>query len=202
MVLGLCGLWVASTGLMMVLAVSLPRRLDQLGIHDTLVVALYGIVLSSGAASLIGLTYAKLTARFGYAVLMRCAIGAWTAGLLLFAVAGHWGPLLLVSVLTGVGSGIMMPTLTVLVDRAAPAEQRGTATSLQATALFGGQFGSPLVFGPLIDATSIATGALVAAAGTAGILVALFRLQEPTPPSDDVVAGEGDPREAPVGEQP
>ncbi|MGP3974435.1 MFS transporter [Streptomyces sp. 8N114] len=202
LVLGLCGLWVASTGLMMVLAVSLPRRLDQLGIHDTLVVALYGIVLSSGAASLIGLTYAKLTARFGYAVLMRCAVGAWTAGLLLFAVAGHWGPLLLVPVLTGVGSGIMMPTLTVLVDRATPADQRGTATSLQATALFGGQFGSPLVFGPLIDATSIATGALVAAAGTAGVLVALFRLQEPAPPSDDVVAGERDPREAPVGEQP
>ncbi|GCB52066.1 MFS transporter [Streptomyces sp. NL15-2K] len=202
LVLGLCGLWVASTGLMMVLAVSLPRRLDQLGVHDTLVVALYGIVLSSGAASLIGLTYAKLTARFGYAVLMRCAVGAWTAGLLLFAVAGHWGPLLLVPVLTGIGSGIMMPTLTVLVDRAAPAEQRGTATSLQATALFGGQFGSPLVFGPLIDATSIATGALVAAAGTAGILVALFRLQEPAPPSDDAVVGEGDLSEAPVGEQP
>jgi MFS family permease len=196
LVLGLCGLWVASTGLMMVLAVSLPRRLDQLGIHDTLVVALYGIVLSSGAASLIGLTYAKLTARFGYAVLMRCAVGAWTAGLLLFAVAGHWGSLLLVPVLTGIGSGIMMPTLTVLVDRAAPAEQRGTATSLQATALFGGQFGSPLLFGPLIDATSIATGALVAAIGTAGILAALFRLHEPAPPSGNAEPGTDDPSEA------
>ncbi|WJV48123.1 MFS transporter [Streptomyces flavofungini] len=202
LVLGLCGLWVASTGLMMVLAVSLPRRLDQLGIHDTLVVALYGIVLSSGAASLIGLTYAKLTARFGYAVLMRCAVGAWTAGLVLFAVAGHWGPLLLVPVLTGIGSGIMMPTLTVLVDRAAPAEQRGTATSLQATALFGGQFASPLVFGPLVDATSIATGALAAAISTAGILAALFRLREPAPLSDNGVASKGDPYEIPVDEQP
>lgn len=36
-----------------------------------------------------------------------------------------------------------------------------------------GQFGSPLVFGPLIDAISIATGALIAAAGTGGILVAM-----------------------------
>jgi ACDE family multidrug resistance protein len=35
------------------------------------------------------------------------------------------------------------------------------------------------VFGPLIDVTSIATGALVAATGTAGILIALFRLREP-----------------------
>ncbi|UQA96341.1 MFS transporter [Streptomyces halobius] len=166
LVLALCGLWVTTAGLMMVLAVSLPRRLDQLGIHDTLIVALYGTVLSSGAASLIGLTYAKLTARCGHVTLMRIAAGAWTAALLLFAVAGHWAVLPLVPVLTGIGSGITMPTLTVLVDRAAPAEKRGTATSLQATALFGGQFASPLVFGPLIDATSIATGALVAATGT------------------------------------
>lgn len=92
-------------------------------------------------------------------------------------------------VLTGIGSG------------AAPAEQRGTATSLQATALFGGQFASPLVFGPLIDATSIATGALVAASGTAGILGALFRLREPDPPSSAADLGRDGPREAPIGEQ-
>ncbi|MCC9710665.1 MFS transporter [Streptomyces sp. MNU76] len=184
LVLGLCGLWVATTGLMMVLAVSLPRRLDQLGIHDTLIVALYGTVLASGAASLIGLTYAKLTSRFGYATLMRIAAGSWTAALLVFAVADHSAVLLLVPVLTGIGSGITMPTLTVLVDRAAPAEQRGTATSLQATALFGGQFASPLVFGPLVDATSIATAALVAAAGTTGILIALFRLKDPQDPDE------------------
>ncbi|MGW0500543.1 MFS transporter [Streptomyces sp. NPDC003007] len=202
LVLALCGLWVATTGLMMVLAVSLPRRLDQLGIHDTLVVALYGTVLASGAASLVGLTYAKLTARLGYAALMRTAAGAWTAALLVFAVAEHWAVLMLVPVLTGIGSGITMPTLTVLVDHAAPAEQRGTATSLQATALFGGQFASPLVFGPLIDATSIATGALVAAAGTAGILAALFRLKEPDQTTGLTDTDEGDRPEAPAGERP
>ncbi|MEU0086999.1 MFS transporter [Streptomyces sp. NPDC006274] len=190
LVLALCGLWVATTGLMMVLAVSLPRRLDQLGIHDTLVVAVYGTVLASGAAGLVGLTYARLTTRFGYAPLLRIAAASWTAALLVFAVADHAALLLLVPLLTGVGSGITMPTLTVLVDHAAPDEQRGTATSLQATALFGGQFASPLVFGPLIDATSVTTGALVAAAGTAGILVALFRLPEPTRAADDRRAGE------------
>jgi MFS family permease len=191
LVLGLCGLWVATTGLMMVLAVSLPRRLDQLGIHDTLVVALYGTVLASGAAGLVGLAYARLTARFGYAPLLRIAAASWTAALLVFAVADHAALLLLVPLLTGVGSGITMPTLTVLVDHAAPEEQRGTATSLQATALFGGQFASPLVFGPLIDATSVTTGALVAAAGTAGILVALLRLPEP-PRTDGDRAAEAD----------
>lgn len=132
---------------------------------------------------------------------MRIAAGSWRAALLLFAVAGHWAPLLLVPVLTGIGSGITMPTLTVLVDRAAPSEQRGTATSLQATALFGGQFASPLLFGPLIDVTSIATGALVAATGAAGILAALFLLAEPGRPNDEAQPGKDDPREAPLDEQ-
>ncbi|MEW2635519.1 MFS transporter [Streptomyces sp. NPDC048389] len=196
LILGLCGLWVATTGLMMVLAVSLPRRLDQLGIHDTLVVALYGTVLASGAAGLIGLTYARLTARLGYAVLMRIAAASWTAALLVFAVADHAALLVLVPVLTGIGSGITMPTLTVLVDHAAPPEQRGTATAVQATALFGGQFGSPLVFGPLIDATSVTTGALVAAAGTAGILLALFRLPEPVRADEEHADEEAEPAAA------
>ncbi|MEU2915683.1 MFS transporter [Streptomyces massasporeus] len=190
LVLGLCGLWVATTGLMMVLAVSLPRRLDQLGIHDTFVVALYGSVIASGAATVVGLAYAKLTAHLGHATLMRIAAAAWTTALLVFAFADHPALLLLVPFLTGIGSGITMPTLTVLVDRAAPPEQRGTATSLQASALFGGQFASPLVFGPLIDTTSIATGALVAAAGTTLILIALFRLRDlpETPDTDNSAA--------------
>ncbi|TDC09544.1 MFS transporter [Streptomyces sp. 8K308] len=198
LLLGLCGLWVASTGLMMVLAVSLPRRLDQLGIHDTLIVALYGTVLTAGAASLIGLAYAKLTARFGYTTLIRVAATSWTAALILFALADHWAPLLLVPVLTGIGSGITMPTLTVLADHAAPPEQRGTATSLQATALFGGQFASPLLFGPLIDATSIATGALVAAVGTTGILIALLRLKEPARSTDSATTASDDRHQAAI----
>ncbi|WP_260462528.1 hypothetical protein [Streptomyces sp. TRM72054] len=109
----------ATTALMMVLAVFLPRRLDQLGIHDTLLVALYGVVIASAAASAVGLTYAKLTARLGHAVLMRIAAGAWTAALLVFACADHALPLLLVPALTGLGNGIAMPTPTVLVDHAA-----------------------------------------------------------------------------------
>ncbi|MBX9393911.1 MFS transporter [Streptomyces sp. TRM72054] len=38
---------------------------------------------------------------------------------------------------------------------------------------------SPLLLGPLNDSTSITTGALTSAAGTAAILIALFRLKDP-----------------------
>lgn len=156
----LCGLWVATTALMMVLAVFLPRRLDQLGIHDTLLVALYGVVIASAAASAVGLTYAKLTARLGHAVLMRIAAGAWTAALL--------------------GLRLRRP-------RPAPAPRAGADGARQRHCHAHPDRpgrprrrpASPLLFGPLIDSTSITTGALTSAAGTAAILIALFRLKDP-----------------------
>ncbi|SFC93307.1 MFS transporter [Streptomyces aidingensis] len=176
---GMCGLWVAIAVLMMVLGLFLPRRLDELGITNTLAVALYGVVLSSATASLAGLLYARLRARLGYAALMRISAACWTAAMLVFATAAHPAALILVPALTGLGSGIAMPTLTVLMDHAAPPGRRATAASLQATALFGGQFTSPLLFGPLVDATSLTTGALAATAGTALILLGLLKLGNP-----------------------
>ncbi|WP_021593268.1 MFS transporter [Actinomadura welshii] len=172
--LALCGLWVATMGLLMVFAVFLPQRLDQVGVQDTFLVALYGVVIASAVASLVGLGYARLRRRLGYRTLMQIAAASWASALLVFAVAGDPVMLQLVPALTGLGTGIAMPTLTVLVDRSVPADRRGTATSLQATALFGGQFGSPLLFGPLIDSTSITVGALVSAAGASAIVFALF----------------------------
>ncbi|WP_412520896.1 MFS transporter [Actinomadura madurae] len=57
--LALCGLWVATMGLLMVFAVFLPQRLDQVGVQDTFLVALYGVVIASAVASLVGLGYAR-----------------------------------------------------------------------------------------------------------------------------------------------
>ncbi|ROO63111.1 putative MFS family arabinose efflux permease [Micromonospora sp. Llam0] len=192
LLLGLCGIWVATAGLMMVLAVFLPRRLDQLGIQDTVLVAVYSMVVSGAAASLAGLAYARLRTRLSYPALLRGAVLCWTAAFVAFAVADHPVPLLLVPALTGLGSGLAMPTLTVLIDHTAPPGRRGTATSLQGSALFGGQFVSPLVFGPLIEATSITVGALTAAAGTTLMFIALLRLPDPEWPASRRPAAPGD----------
>ena len=72
--------------------------------------------------------------------------------------------------------GVCVPALTVLLSDAAPARLRGQVTALSGSAAFLGQFGSPLLFGPLVDATTIRTGFL-AAAGLAGlVLLSLGRL--------------------------
>ncbi|MBF6354471.1 hypothetical protein IU449_07935 [Nocardia higoensis] len=66
-----------------------------------------------------------------------------------------------------------------------PAARRGQATSLSGTAMFTGQFGSPLVFGPLMAATSITTGYLLAAVLAAVILAGLVFLRIDAPQEQD-----------------
>ncbi len=63
-----------------------------------------------------------------------------------------------------------------LVGDSAPAAQRGRAVAMSATANFLGQFLSPLVLGPLAEATSITGGFIIlaAASGIFSILVLRF----------------------------
>ncbi|MEV6712579.1 MFS transporter [Lentzea sp. NPDC051208] len=135
-----------------------------------MLVSIYAVVGPSIITSLIGLFYGRLRARFGYATLLRVAFAATLAGFLLYATITQPVLLLLAPALFGVGNGILFPIATVMVDQAAGAEHRGRAASLSGTAIFTGQFISPLLFGPLIAATSTTTGFLIAAAISATLL--------------------------------
>lgn len=179
--LSLLSLCVA-TGLMTtVFAVFLPQRLAQVGVSDPFLVAIYSVVMSAVTATLVGLLYARVRKVLSYGVLIRIAVALWGTGLVLFGLVSDPVPLLLVPALTGLGSGIALPTLTVLVDDTVPTEHRGLASSLMATAMFAGQFASPFVFGPLIGVTSIGTGSLAAGGLAALTLLALLQTDLPEP---------------------
>ncbi|WP_165984156.1 MFS transporter [Streptomyces sp. YIM 98790] len=189
--IGLYTLLMATALMMFVLAVFMPQRLAEVGVEDPFVVSIYSVVTGAAMASLVGMVYARVRARCSYAALLRTAAAAWTLGFLVFGVADHPLLLLVVPVLTGLGTGIVFPALTVLIDETAPRELRGRATSLQGTFNFVGQFTSPLLFGPLIAATSITTGSLVTA-GLAGlILLVLLLATVPEPPRPDTGAPQG-----------
>ncbi|GAB3669647.1 hypothetical protein GCM10028832_44410 [Streptomyces sparsus] len=82
--------------------------------------------------------------------------------------------LLLAPALFGLGQGLCVPTLTMLIGEHAPLALRGRAASLAGTATFTGQFLSPLAFGPLVSATTTATGFLTAALLEAAVLAVLL----------------------------
>ncbi|MFD8593131.1 MFS transporter [Streptomyces sp. NPDC059637] len=167
------GLQFCGSLLLYALVVFLPQRLAEAGVGDPLPVSLYTVGMS-GAMSLIGLAYARLRARLPYSVLLRGAPALWTAAFLLLAVAPNAPLLFLAPLLFGLGQGVFFPVTTVLIGEGVPAAVRGQATSLSGTATFAGQFASPLLIGPLIQATSLTTGFLLAAAVPALALAALW----------------------------
>ncbi|WP_017588788.1 MFS transporter [Nocardiopsis ganjiahuensis] len=154
--------------------VFLPQRLADLGIHQPVAVSLYSVVTTAAVGSLAGLAYARLRSKLSYGALLRLAALAWTGAFLVLGTVDHPWLLLLGPALLGVGQGLSLPTLTVLVNDRAPAESRGQAVSLAGTVIFGGQFLSPLILGPLIGATSSTTGFLATAAFGALLTVVLL----------------------------
>lgn len=168
-------------------AVFLPTRLAGIGVRSPLLVSLF-MVASSLTAAVVGLLYARIRGRASHGLLLRVAFACWVAGFALLAVVDVYPLVLVAGAMFGIGNGLLLPTLTVLIGDTPAADDRGKATSLSGTAMFVGQFASPLVFGPLIEATSVTTGFAVAAALSGAALAVLVGVRVPEPSDDDVKA--------------
>ncbi|MQA98438.1 MAG: MFS transporter [Streptosporangiales bacterium] len=198
--LGYAGLMIATGVMMYVPAVNLPKRLEEIGITSTILVSVYAVVGSGISASAVGLFYARIRARWSHAALLRVAVVGWSAGLAIYGTLEQPVLLLLAPIVIGIGHGLAMPSLTVLIGDNAPPELRGRATSLQGTAMFTGQFISPIIAGPLIAATSFTTGFL-AAAGLGVVIVIVIillkaKITTPDGESPDVEVLQAVPRRA------
>lgn len=176
--LGYYGLFGAASLLLYALVVFLPLRFAELGVHDPFHVALLSLGMSVTMIGS-GFAYPRIRAQLGHDGVLRLTYATWTLTFLVLAGAQHVTLVALASTLFGIGMGISLPTLTILLGDASPPERRGTLTALSGSALFLGQFASPLVLGPLADATSITTAYLGAAAVAGGVLVAVRRQRRP-----------------------
>ncbi len=173
-ILGYYGLFVSSSVLLYALVVFLPLRFDELGVTDTFHVAVLGLGLSVTMIAT-GFAYARIRRRLGHRGVLRVTYATWTVSFLLLAGTDHLVFVVAASTLFGIGMGMSLPALTVLLGDASPPHLRGALTALSGTALFLGQFGSPLLLGPVADRTSLTTGFLAAAGLAAVILLALSR---------------------------
>ncbi|MDQ0748257.1 ACDE family multidrug resistance protein [Streptomyces africanus] len=180
--IGYYALQAAAAVLLYGVVVFLPQRLAQIDIVSPFLVSLYTVAMMA-AMSLVGLVYAKLRAAAGYPALLRTAAATWVAAFVLLGLVDQPWLVIVAPVLFGIGQGIAFPALTVLVGEAAPAELRGQATSLSGTANFAGQFFSPLILGPVIGATSITSGFLMAAGLSLLVLLALSGMRDTSRPA-------------------
>ncbi|MHA6346861.1 MFS transporter [Roseivivax sp. CAU 1761] len=162
----------------------IPFYLVSLG-HDAPAVAAQVLAMVMLSGGVVGLAFGPIRARLGRGITPALGFLAMAAG---FATleAGEAVPLIAVAaLLVGTGFGLVMPTFFSLALEIAPPERRGFASGALTTAIFLGQFLSPILATPLIAAQGYGTGFAVAAillVVMAGVVFALFhRRAAPAP---------------------
>ncbi|MBW4618644.1 MAG: MFS transporter [Cyanosarcina radialis HA8281-LM2] len=129
--------------------VQLPFFLEQLvqasPLQSGMAIAL--CTLFSAAASM---SYAKLKQRLDFVAFLPIIFGLMGIGYLLIGQSSSWAQALTGLAIAGLGLGIIMPNMTVWVSSVVSDAVRGRALGGISTALFLGQFLSPLVSQPFI----------------------------------------------------
>jgi MFS family permease len=132
--------------------------------------------LFSAAASL---TYGKLKQRMEFVTFLPIIFGLMGIGYLLIGQSSNWAQALVGLAVSGMGLGILMPNMTVWLSSAVPDAGRGKALGWLSTAMFLGQFLSPIVSQPLtksfgLGGTYALTGGILT---IVGLGFAIFKSQ-------------------------
>lgn len=124
--------------------------------------------LFSAAASV---TYGKLKQRMDFVTFLPAIFGFMGIGYLLIGQSSNWAQALTGLGIAGLGLGLLMPNMSVWLSAAVPDAVRGRALGGLSTAMFLGQFLSPIVTQPLTK--NLGLGGTYTATGGGLAIVAL-----------------------------
>ncbi|WOI58150.1 MFS transporter [Palleronia sp. LCG004] len=160
-----------------ILPTQIAFYLAQLGHTDPSTAALM-MVCVTFAAGAISIVYPKLRVALGRGGVLGAGFALLAAGFLLMSYAEPVPVIAAASLLVGMGPGLIVPTLLSSTLDAVPARHHGMASGALTFSLFIGQFISPILTQPLIEAggfhLAFMTFAAAALAGAA-IAVSIFR---------------------------
>jgi MFS family permease len=150
--------------------VQLPFYLDSL-VKATPSQSGLAIALCTLFAAMASVTYGKLKQRMEFVTFLPAIFGFMGIGYLLIGQSSTWLQVLTGLGIAGMGLGLLMPNMSVWLSAAVPDALRGRALGGLSTAMFLGQFLSPIVTQPL--SKNLGLGGTYAATGGGLILVAL-----------------------------
>ncbi|MGZ9811221.1 MFS transporter [Pseudoroseicyclus sp. H15] len=133
------------------LPTQLPYYLTTLG-HDEPAAAAKVVAMVTLFGGLSSLAYGRVRARLGRALTPTLGFALFACGFALFGFAQGYGLVMAAGVLLGLAAGLVWPTFLSIALDVVPAHRRGLASGAVTTSVFLGQFLSPLVSQPLIDA--------------------------------------------------
>ncbi|RSM38405.1 MFS transporter [Amycolatopsis balhimycina DSM 5908] len=164
-----------------VLIVELSYVLDGIGVTATATIGLVSAV-GSLATAVAAFLFPRV-ARLGPAVTIPAAFVLCGLGILGLALASSVPVVVLGAVVTGLGNGLMLPALLTWALGTLTFAQRGRGTGIWTSALFIGQFASPLVVLALSGAISGLSPALLVVGAAALLLAVAVRIVRPTRPA-------------------
>lgn len=129
------------------------------------------IAVSTLFGMLTSFTYGRIRSRLGYVAILGLNFGLMGAGYVLIGTATTMLPILAGLALNGLGMGLMYPNLSFWLTSETAAAIRGRAVAGFTTAIFSGQFISPLANQPFVE--MIGLGAMFWATG---LVLAVFAL--------------------------
>ncbi|MEU4695051.1 MFS transporter [Actinoplanes sp. NPDC023714] len=150
------------------LIVELSFVLDEVGVTATATIGALSALMSLATAVAAG-SFAKLSRQTPH-TLLPIAFGLAAAGFLVIAATPSVPVITFGAVLTGAGTGLLLPTLLTWATNGLSFEERGRGTGLWTGTLFIGEFLSPV----LITGVGAAVGGLRPALGLLGVVAAIL----------------------------
>jgi MFS family permease len=150
------------------LIVQLPFVLSGVGVTSTATIGGISAVMSLATAAG-AVVFARLS-RFTPRVLLPIEFGLSAVGLVIVFATTAVPVIAIGAVLTGLGTGMLLPTLLTWAVNRLTFEQRGRGTGLWTGTLFVGQFLSPII----LVAIGAGAGGLQPALGVLGVLAAVM----------------------------
>jgi MFS family permease len=153
------------------LPVQSPFILEHRGNTSPLII---GMVIASSTlvSATVSLFMAKLAQRFSLKTLLGLAFFIIAAGYSMIALGSGIPSVFAGALISGLGFGLMMPSLTTWLMQAVPPEMRGRASGGYTMMVFLGQFVSPFVHQPLAARFGDSIG--IAAIAAACIIIAIL----------------------------
>ncbi len=152
--------------------VQIPFYLKEIGVEKN---ALIGAAIASSTlfSAISSISYSKLKGRFSFLSIFSMGYLLMAAGFFTISISGSYIMVLVAMMLTGLGMGMMIPNTNMWVMKMAPPEIRGKEIGKLTTFWFFGQFISPVIIFPVLQALTLSS-TFMAGAGLLFMLSSAF----------------------------
>jgi MFS family permease len=131
----------------------------------------FAIAASTLVGAATSTQYGRVKRRLSFVAVAALSVSLLGAGLIGVSLSASYAAVVASMAVAGLGAGLLLPNLSAWVSEVVPAALRGRAIGGMTTAVFAGQFLSPVLTQPAVAALGL--GAAYAAVGGLAVLLAL-----------------------------